>query len=165
MKTLDPFFVQKQVNELLLTNPELDHDEVLRHDMFQAETDVFEFLSQVSRKIGATRTLIDATDHYVNELKERRTRFERREYSLRKLIFDVMQTADLRKAELPECTISIRAGQPRVVIIDEKQIPPEFLRVKTEPDKLRIKAALQAHENVAGACLSNSEPTLSIHVK
>jgi len=91
--------------------------------------------------------------------------FERREQALRTLIFTIMTTANLRKAELPEATVSVRNGTPKVVIVNEKEIPDEFMRIKKEPDKQRLRAALSAHENVAGAALSNAEPTLAIYVR
>ena len=39
------------------------------------------------------------------------------------------------------------------------------MRIKKEPDKLRIKAAISAHEHVPGAMMSNPEPVLAIHSK
>jgi len=164
-RSLDPIFVQKQITDLLLANPELADDEVLRSDMIEGATDAFEFLRMVVRKIGLTTAVADGTAEYIDQLRERKARFERREYALRHLIHKVMDSADLRKAELPEATLSIRQGQPKVVIVNEHEIPQEFLRVKTEPDRIKLKAALQAHENVAGAVLSNAEPTLTIYVK
>lgn len=164
-RQLDPVFVQKQIADLLLGHPELQEDEVLRADMVEGSTDAFEFLRMVVRKIGLTATTAEATADYIDQLKERKARFERRDYALRQLIFKIMNSAHLRKAELPEATLSIRAGQPKVVIVNEHEIPQEFLRVKIEPDKTKLKAALQAHENVAGAVLSNAEDTLSIYVK
>lgn len=162
---LDIKSAQDQITALLLAHPELEEDEVLRADSIEGETTAFEFLSQLVRKIGSTKTLAAGTADYIDELQERKARLERREYALRSLISKVMNTADLRRAELPEATISIGAGRPKVVIINEKEIPGEFLRVKTEPDKTRIGAALSAHEHVPGCALSNAEPVLRILVK
>lgn len=165
MTTLNPAFVQRQIFELLAAHPELEEDEVLRADMIEGATDAHEFLRQVVRKIGSTQIIASGTAEYIDELCERKERLARREYALRQLIFKVMNSANVLKAELPECTLSIRNGQPKVVIVNEAEIPREFLRIKTEPDKTKLKAALQAHEHVPGVVLSNAEPTLSIHVK
>jgi Siphovirus Gp157 len=165
MIALDPIFVQRQISDLLLANPELAEDEVLRADMIEGSTDAFEFLRTVVRKIGMTEATAHGTTEYIAQLRERQARLERREYALRQLIHKVMDTADLRKCELPEATLSIRAGQPKVVILNEAELPQEFMRVKTEPDKTKLKAAMQAHEHVPGAALSNAEPVLSIRVK
>ena len=69
-----------------------------------------------------------------------------------------MNTAELKRAELPEATLSVRSGQPKVLIINEQEIPDEYMRIKKEPDKTRIKAALSGNQNVPGAALSNVEP-------
>src|SRR5215469_17181366 len=164
-RRLDPKATVDEITALLLANPELDEDEVLRADMIEGETGAFEFLSAIVRKIGATQAIAAGTAEYIGELQERKARLERREHSLRGLIQKVMNSAELKKAELPEATVSIKAGVPKVVIINEAEIPREFLRIKTEPDKTKIKAAIQAHEDVPGAALSNSEPVLAIHVK
>lgn len=157
--------VRDQITALMLAQPELADDEVLREDMIEGQTNAKEFLSQLVRKIGATQAIANGTADYIGELQERKARLERREYALRSLIFKVMQTAELKKAELPEATLSVRAGQPKVVIVNEQEIPRDFLRIKTEPDKSRIKAAIGAGEHVPGAALSNSEPTLAILTK
>lgn len=163
--TFDLKRAQDEITALLLAHPELDEDEVLRADSIEGQTGAFEFLSKIVRLIGATQAIASGTADYIGELHERKARLERREMALRSLIFKVMNTAELKKAELPEATLSIRAGVSKVVIVNEKEIPADFLRVKTEPDKTRIKAALVAHEYVPGAALSNAEPTLAILTK
>ena len=165
MKNLDAKAVQGEITALLLSYPELSDDEVLREDMIEGQTSTFEFLSGIVRKIGSTKALAGGTADYIGELQERKARLERREHALRSLISKVMNTAELRKAELPEATISISAGRPKVVIVNEQEIPKDFLRIKTEPDKTRIGAALAAHEHVPGCALSNAEPVLRILVK
>lgn len=165
MKTLDAKYVQDEITALLLAHPELAEDEVLRADSIEGETGAFEFLSSLVRKIDGTKALASGTAYYIEELRGRKARLDRRENALRDLIMKVMNTADLRKAELPEATLSIRSNQPKVLIINDAEIPDEFMRIKKEPDKLRIKAAMMAHENVPGCVLSNAEPSLAILVK
>ena len=162
---LDFKTVADAITLLLRDNPELDEDEVLRTDMIEGQTNTFEFLSDIVRKIGATSAIATGTAEYIGELQERMDRLTRREHSLRGLIAKVMNAAAITKAELPEATLSIRAGVPRVVIVEERDIPDEFMRIKKEHDKLRIKAAFAAHEHVPGAMMSNPEPVLAIHVK
>ena len=165
MKNLELKYIQDEITALLLAHPELDEDQVLREDMIEGSTAAFEFLSQITRKIGATQAIASGTADYIGELQERKQRLERREYALRALIFKVMNTAEIKKAELPEATLSIRGGVPKVVIINEHEIPSEFMRIKREPDKSLIKAALIAGNTMPGAALSNSEPVLSIRTK
>lgn len=162
MPVMNPKQIRDEITALLLAWPELAEDEILRADMIEAETDMFSFLSVVVRRIGDTKTLAAATAEYIAELRQRIERLERREYGLRSLIAKVMTTADLRKVELPEATLSLRQGPPKVIITNENEIPAEFFRVKREPVKSLIRAALAAHEHVPGAVLSNPETVLAI---
>lgn len=162
---LDVQTVQAHIAELLAAHPELEEDEILRADMIQGETDAFEILADLVRLVADSKVMELGTDLYLAELRSRRDRFERRGEALRELILKVMNTAQLKKAELPEATLSIRQGSQKVVIVDEAEIPPDYLRVKTEPDKTKIKAVLAMRMHVPGCALSNAEPVLAIHVK
>ena len=165
MKNLDLHYVQQEIATLLLCHPELEEDDVLRADSIEGQTTAFEFLAKIVRLIGGTSAIATGTADYIGELQERKARLERREMALRALIFKVMNTAELKKVELPEATLSVRNGQPKVVIVNEREIPSEFFRVKREPDRTAIKAAITAGEYVAGTTLTNAEPTLAIRVK
>jgi len=162
---LDIRNVQQEITALLVSFPELEEDEVLRADSIEGQTTAFEFLSRIVRLIGSTRAIANGTADYIGELQERKARLERHEMGLRSLIMKVMNTADLKKAVLAEATLSIRAGTPHLIIVNEHEIPAEFMRVKREPDKLAIKAALTNGGHVLGTVLSNSEPVLNLRVK
>jgi sugar-specific transcriptional regulator TrmB len=162
---LDPQIIQQQIAELLIEYPELAEDEILRADMIEGETQAIEFLAEIVRRLEDTASLRDGVSERIRELTDRKSRFERRVEALRSMAFKVMNTADLKKVELPTATLSIRTGAPQVVIYDSTSLPADCLRIKTEPDKTAIKEKLKAGGAVPGAYLSNSEPTLSIRVK
>ena len=67
------------------------------------------------------------------------------------------------KWELPEHKVSLRKAPPSVEVFDEDKLPDNYLRIKSEPDKTAIKAALKAGEEVPGARLA--DPTTSIQVR
>ena len=67
------------------------------------------------------------------------------------------------KWELPEHKVSLRKAPPSVEVFDQDQLPSDYIRVKCEPDKTAIKAALKAGEEVPGARLA--DPTTSIQVR
>lgn len=162
---LDPMHIQQQINNLLLTYPELAEDDVLRVDMIEGETDAFEYLSHIVRNIGETKALASGISDWKKTLDERLTRFERREEAFRSLAFKIMQAADIKKAELPEATLSIRNGTPKVVITDETALPGACLKTTVTPDKTAIKEMITNGVSVPGALMSNGEPSLSIRVK
>jgi hypothetical protein len=140
-------------------------DDVLRMDAIAGETEALEFLDLIVRQIEDTKALEEGTAARIKELSERKSRFERRQEALRALCFKIMQTGDIKKAELSIATLSIRAGTAKVVIHDEAALPLDCVKTSITPDKTAIKEKLQGGATVAGAYLSNGEPTLSIRVK
>jgi hypothetical protein len=165
MKHLDAGTIRAQINALLLAHPEIADDEILLADSLEGQTDLFEFLREIERKRRTASTLAEAVAIEIKDLRERRDRFMRRDEALRAMLFNVLQWAELKKAELPEATISIRTGSQKVIIEDENTIPDEYCRIIREPDKVKIKAALSEFKSVAGASLSNAEPVLAIRTK
>lgn len=59
---------------------------------------------------------------------------------------------DGTKFETAKVKISYRKSKS-VVITDESRIPPQYLRIKTEPDKAGMKAILEAGSEIPGAQL------------
>jgi Gp157 protein len=165
MVRFNPEMITAEINTLLRDHPEIAEDELLLHDSLEGSTSLFEFLSQLTRRIQAADATKLGIKAYLAELRERSERMERREEALRGLAFKVMQTAQLSKAELPEATLSIRQGPRKVVVINEAEIPEGCVRIKREPDKIQIKQILQTGGEVPGCVLSNAEPVLAIRVK
>jgi hypothetical protein len=164
-KRLDPFVVRLQINNLLLAHPELAEDEILRADMIQGETDAFELLDQILAHINEAAILAGGTATVVSDLEARLKRYERRQAALRELAFKVMQAADLKKAERPAATLSVRAGTPKVLITAASELPADCVRTYFEANRVAIKERLTAGQDVPGAVLSNGEATLSIRIK
>lgn len=162
---LNPIVVKQQVDNLLVSCPEIAEDEVLRADMIEGATNAFDLLGEFVRLIEETDILLDGISERCDELKQRAARLERRKLGLRTLIFKLMEAGHLTKAELACATLSIRNGAAKVIITDETVLPDKLCRIKREPDKFAIKELLTAGYEVRGAELSNAEPTLSIRVK
>lgn len=164
---LDPQIIAQQISQLFLQYPQLAEDEILRSDTIEGETDAFEFLASIICMIEDAKALADGTGNRIDDLQARKGRFEHRIEALRSLAFKIMQAAELKKAELPCATLSVRAGTPKVIITEEGHLPESCVKVTVTrvPDKTAIKDALLQGENVPGACLSNAEPSLTIRVK
>jgi hypothetical protein len=165
MARIDLNIVRAQIAALLAEYPELADDEDLRRDTIEGETDAFELLALVLGDIRDAQAMQTAISERVTELRTRQSRFERREEFSRKLAVRIMDAAALRKAVLPEATLSIRPGAAAVRITAEGFIPAQFWRVKREIDVSAIKSALKAGTEVPGAVLSNGSDNLAILVK
>jgi hypothetical protein len=154
--------IRQEISNLLLVYPELAEDEILRADMVEGQTKAHDFLRTLEDKRRETRILILGMKAIVDELRERVARIERREEGLRGAMRKVLETANLKKVELPGATLTLRLGPPHVIITDEAVLPEYYWRVKREPNKTLIGAALKAGTTVLGAHLSNAEPVLTI---
>lgn len=159
--------IRQQISNLRLLNPELAEDEDGWLLSLESETNLCELLRQIERKRQDADALAGALAGTIAELETRSARFERREKAMRELMFRLLQAAELRKLELPECTLSIAAGQPRVIITNEAAVLAidDLCRIKREPNKARIKELLAAGETIAGAELSNAEPHIVVRVR
>ena len=162
---LDPQIIRQQIERILLIHPELVEDDQLRADMVEGSTEAHDFLREVEKRRREASMLIEACLVTMDDLQQRVERLNRREHAMRQLAFKVMEAADLKKCELPEATLSIRNGTPKVIITDEALLPDILCRIEREPDKTKIKELLAAGNEVRGCILSNAEPTLAIRTR
>lgn len=162
---LDPTFVRAQIELLLVTHPDVMDDAELRELALASETELHDFMEGVDGRRADAEERTTGIEKRMADNLARRNRYDRRVEAMRSLAFKLLQQAGLKKLELTESTLSIRAGTPRVIITDEAQLPPDCVRVRTEPDRMAIKERLARGETVAGAEMSNAEPVLSVRVK
>lgn len=163
---MNPAVVKREIDLLRLAHPELVEDEDAWTISVESETKLVDVLRQIERRRQEAASLAGAIAENIAALEERQKRFERREQAMRKLGFNLMQTADVRKMEMPEATYSIRNGQQKLLgDANPADLPGIYTRTKIELDKTKIKEALQAGQSVDGFNLSNAEPSLSIRTK
>ncbi len=164
MNPLDATRVTLEIERLLAEYPELAEDEALRADMVEGSTDAFAVLSRIVATMREATATVAAIKIQADALLSRAERFERREKAMRALAQRIMEAANIRKAELPEATLSIRAVAPRPVVTDEAALPEEAWRTKREHNLKWIADQFRAGEFVPGAEMSNGGATLSVRV-
>lgn len=163
---LDPRAIRLQVENLKLIHPEILEDDEAWLATLESETDFNEILTTIVRRIEDTKALVIGTKDRFEELKARKDRFEHRVDTLRELAFKIMHAADLAKVELPEATLSLRAGQQQLVgEADPKDLPDSLCKISRDLNRTAIKEALKTGQEVPGFQISNSPPSLSIRVK
>lgn len=164
---LDPIFVLREIANLRATHPDIWEmgDEELLANTLEGETNLHELLAKLVAILLDADAKIKGIGDLMATLKARCDRFERRSDGMRSLMFRLLQEAGVRKVELPTATLSIRIGQFKVVITDETLLPNEFVRIKREPDRVKIKEHLLAAKHVDGAHLSNREESIAVRVK
>ena len=154
-------------DRLLSEDETIGEDDRLFSDLLDGE-DSDNALDILRRVISASidaDNLAKAAKMRKDEIAEREARFRKRRDGLRNMAFRALDCLRPLKLETAEFTASIRNGQPVVVVTDETLLPEAFVRVKREPDKVLIGAALKAGNTVDGAELSNSAPNISIRTR
>jgi hypothetical protein len=159
--------VRRQIEAQLREYPELADDEFLRADMLASETDMYEVLTTIHRGIEDSKSLLDGATARMDELKSRRARMQRRVDFGRALITSILMSADLKKVELPEVTLSLRNNPPQMLgeVTDAGALPDDLVKITRTADRVKIRQALELGREVPGFVLNNSPPSLMTRVK
>lgn len=163
---LNPALIRQQIENLKVAYPGVLDDEEAWQASLESETGLHEILTEIVRKIEDSRALVVGTKDRFDELKARKDRFEHRVEALRDLAFKLMSAAEVAKLELPEATLSLRAGTLQLMgDADPAELPDDLCKISRSPDRTAIKDALKAGQTVPGFILSNATPSLSIRIK
>jgi hypothetical protein len=90
------------------------------------------------------------------QLATRRRNFERFSEALRSSLHQALLDLGVRRVEGNEYSFSVKNNPPRVEIVDEGAIPPEFLTYDPRIDKRAIKDRLEEGKTIPGAELVQS---------
>lgn len=121
-------------------------DEQLFADMLEGETDLYEIIAHLHDRIALDKELITGITERAKELSDRKGRLTARTDAYKAAIGKYLRAAKLAKIELPEATYSVRDGKPKLAIVDPEAVPPEYQRIKTEPDKTLINQSFADSE-------------------
>ncbi len=141
-------------------------DDEMAMTAIEGETELKECISEAVDRISELNSHCEALDLRIKDLSERRARFDVQAERIKTAVFAAMGQAEIRKLELPQATLSVRADRPKAEIVDEALVPSKFWKAKDPVlDKKAVLEALKAKEDVPGAALSNGGETLSIRRK
>ena len=160
--SIDAINVANEISLLVEMYPELQDDEDLRSDMLEGNTSLHDVLSRIVAIERDANSMVLAIGERAKELAVRKDRYARRKDAMRALLLRLLKAADLNKVSLPEATVSIGKGRAGVEIVDESLLPDNVVKLKREPDKTAIKAALDAGEDVPGAVLREGQPSVTV---
>lgn len=141
-------------------------DEEMIETAIEGETDLKEVISRAVDRIAECEANADVLATRQKTLSDRRQRFIDQADRIKAAIHVAMDQVELRKLELAQATISLRALPAKLETPDEAAIPSKYW--KPQDPKLDRKAvldALKAGEAVPGAALSNGGQTISIRDK
>jgi hypothetical protein len=149
---------------LLEQYPDLAADEEALLDTLEGLTDVHEQLAALLRSAVEDEALADGLHEYQAKLADRKSIMQARAIRKRRIALRYMSDLDIKKIVSPDMTITRKPVPPSVLIIDITLIPEAFTRVRREPDKVALKAALAEGEVIPGAALSNGGETLAVRI-
>lgn len=158
----DVTILEREFADLVAAYPELAEDDELRADTIEGETDAYRVLGKIVAIERDANSMVLAIGERAKELVARKDRYTRRKDAMRALLLRLLKAADLNKVSLPEATVSVSKGRAGVEIVDETLLPDNVIKLKREPDKTAIKAALDAGEDVPGAVLREGQPSVTV---
>lgn len=152
------------VQRLLADNPDTDADALLA--LVETEEPAFnDVMTALCRAADEAAAAEESVFERIRALTVRADRFTRQHEAYRAAIFAALDAAGQTKWKSPEFTVSITPGRAGVVITDPAAIPDDFVRIKREPDKTAIGAAIASGNAVPGAEMQNSMPSLRISTR
>ena len=101
----------------------------------------------------------------MGQLAERQRRHEDRAAALHAAVHQAMRDLGIPRLRDPEFTAARREGSERAEVSSLDLLPERYVRLKREPDKAPLLAALKAGEDVSGAVLVRGEEILTVKVK
>lgn len=128
--------------------PHCEDDEQLLHDMLLGESDIDRIVARLHEQLARDGEMLVGIKERATALSERKGRIEARMAAYKRQIGMILRVAQLSKLELPEATFSVREGKPKLVVKEPDAVPPEYQRIKTEPDKTLINEAFADSETL-----------------
>lgn len=156
MSTL--YELQNEFLELLSLAEDPDVDPVAFKDTLEGLEGEIEYkadgYAKVIRQLEASA---DAVDKEMKRLQGMKKLFEGNIKTMKESLQSAMEVTGKKKFKTNLFSFNIQKNPPSVVIDKEDDIPPEYLKIKTEPDKTAIKEALNAGEVIEFAHLEQAE--------
>lgn len=141
----------------------LAEDDEAIDDTVSGECDLPELLAQLARDATRAEAYAKAIAELIKGEQSRKARLEAKADKLRSLIALGLQEAGYRKLPLPDgATLTMSNGKRPLIVDEGADMPEAYIRIKREPDKPMIRAALEGGTELAFARFGNSEPVLTI---
>jgi hypothetical protein len=140
-------------------------DETLR-DTLEGISQLPDLIQEIVRSSLWDQILITALKARLEEMQERLERLKTRFDKKRALACSTMVTAGMERMQAADFSLSLRQGQPRLDVLDEAQIPSQFLVPQAARlDRTGLLNALKRGEVIEGAVLLEGEPHIAVRTR
>lgn len=141
--------------------PDLADDLDLLSGTIEGETDFDALLDAILEQFFDRVTMKEAVSNRIETLQARVARFDKAAELFKGLARSLVEESGQQSIRRPTATLVISKGRPRLVLDDDFNAQG-YMRVKTEPMRADISAALDAGNHIPGARIEQGEPTFSI---
>lgn len=143
-----------------------DIDEETLEDTLEGLSDLDEIIAGAIRSAVADEALASALKARIADMKLRLSRLQSRAKGKRAACAKAMADTGLKSIKKDDLTVSLRAAQSQLEILDETVVPKDFWRIPPPVlDKKALSDALKAGNSVSGVALTRSAPCLTVRVK
>ena len=140
-------------------------DETLR-DTLEGISELPDMIKEVVRSSLDDDMIIGALKLRIGDMQDRLERIKHRLEKKREIVCWAMGEAQLDRLMAEDFSVSLRQGPPRLDIVDETQIPTDFLvPVAPRIDRAGLLIRLKQGECISGAALVEGQPHISVRVK
>jgi len=140
-------------------------DETLR-DTLEGISDFPDLIKEVVRSSLDDEMIIGALKLRIGDMQDRLERIKHRSEKKREIVCWAMGASHMDRLMAEDFSVSLRQGPPRLEIIDETQIPSDFLvPVAPRIDRAGLLIRLKQGECIAGTALVDGQPHISVRVK
>ena len=141
-------------------------DDLTLADTVEGLTDLHEIVAAIMRSALVSESLADGLKLRIQEMQGRLERLQDRASKRREIVRDVMVDTGITKIAAPDFTLSVRAGTPSLVVIDEKQVPPCYFEARDPKlNRQAVLSDLKQGVSIEGVALSNPQPVISVRTK
>lgn len=155
--------LRQEYVELMTKLADMDLDAQTLADTIESTGIVESFNDKATNVVFVARQFdahCDAIDNEIKRLEALKKQRKNAADKLREYLLNNMMAAQIESIESPLCVIKIRNNPESVEVLDEKQIPQEYMDWPKIPDpkpnKVAIKTALKSGMDVPGCKLSRS---------
>jgi hypothetical protein len=141
-------------------------DETTLADTVDGLTDLHEVVAAVIRSALRDEALALGLKTLLEDMQARLDQLQTRATKRRQMAKDVMTELNLHKLTAPDFTVSVRAGVPSLLLIDETAIPEEFWQPSAPRlDREALTNKLKQGAIIPGASLSPPKTILSVRTR
>lgn len=146
--------------------PELEQDLETFADTLDGEAQAMDVIAGLVRWAREDDAHAKADRVLADDYAERARYLEARSEKRKAAALQLMEAIGEKTLRRPEFTLSVVNRPPKLGSnLDEAQIPDRFFDTKRVVNRVRLVDALREGEQVSGAYLTNSEPSLTVRMK